>query len=104
MYSLSGRLNTIAFNTLIALAILSSGNFLTAYLNRESPKEISFGVVDFHTFVNDRYINEDALSFTFNLDVDLGPVFNWNTNIIFLYLSCEYTSSKSDVNMMTIWD
>ena len=31
MYSLSGRLNTIAFNTLISLAVLASLNFLSSY-------------------------------------------------------------------------
>jgi hypothetical protein len=31
MYSLSGRLNTIAFNTLICLAALASLNFLSSY-------------------------------------------------------------------------
>ena len=31
MYSLSGRLNTIAFNTLISLAVLAALNFLSSY-------------------------------------------------------------------------
>lgn len=31
MYSLSGRLNTIAFNTLMFLAALSALNFLSCY-------------------------------------------------------------------------
>ena len=31
MYSLSGRLNTIAFNTLISLAVLAALNVLSSY-------------------------------------------------------------------------
>lgn len=37
MYSLTGRLNAIAFNTLMVLTALSSLNYLTAYLQKESP-------------------------------------------------------------------
>ena len=59
---------------------------------------------DFDVFVADRFINEDALSFTFDLDADLTPVFNWNTNLLFVYLSCEYKTDKSDFNKVTIWD
>lgn len=31
MYSLSGRLNTIAFNTLMILGVLASLNYLSSY-------------------------------------------------------------------------
>jgi hypothetical protein len=54
--------------------------------------------------VKDHYINEDALSFTFDFGVDLRPLFNWNTNIIFTYISCEYNTTKSNFNKVTIWD
>ena len=63
-----------------------------------------FKIRDFDVFVKDNYINEDALSFTFDFEVDLRPLFNWNTNLIFAYISCEYTTSKSKVNKVTIWD
>lgn len=49
-------------------------------------------------------MNEDALSFTFDLDADLSPLFNWNTNIIFVYITCEYNTTKSSFNKVTIWD
>jgi hypothetical protein len=104
MYSLSGRLNTIAFNTLICLTVLSAFNFFTAYYNKGEPANIKFEVKDFDTFVADKYVNEDALSFTFDFDVDLTPVINWNTNIVFLYLSCEYNTTKSTFNKVTFWD
>lgn len=104
MYSLSGRLNSIAFNTLIILTILSGLNFLTAYINREKPVVSKFEIKDYHTFVRDNYINEDALSFTFDFEADLRKVFNWNTNLIFVYITCEYNTSKSEFNKITIWD
>ena len=98
MYSLSGRLNTIAFNTLMFLAALSALNFLSSYpfsfrggFEARAPKIVKpFKIRDFDAFLNDRYINEDALSFTFDFEVDLEPLYNWNTNLIFAYISCEY--------------
>jgi hypothetical protein len=112
MYSLSGRLNTIAFNTLITLGVLSALNYLSCYpfpflgdLESRLPKIITpFKIRDFDTFVKDNFINEDALSFTFDFGADLRPLFNWNTNIIFVYLSCEYNTTKSQYNVVTIWD
>ena len=104
MYSLTGRLNTIAFNTLIMLTILSALNFLTAYVHRQEPVVSKFEVKDFNTFVRDNYINEDALSFQFDFTADLTKVFNWNTNIIFAYITCEYNTTKSQFNKVTIWD
>lgn len=105
MYSLTGRLNAVAFNTLIALTVLSALNFISAYLNRTDPTIVQqFKIKDFKTFARDKYINEDALSFTFDFEADLRQVFNWNTNIVFASLICEFNTSKSDSNIVTIWD
>jgi hypothetical protein len=78
MYSLSGRLNTIAFNTLITLGVLSALNYLSCYpfpflgdLESRLPKIITpFKIRDFDTFVKDNFINENALSFTFDFGAD----------------------------------
>ena len=105
MYSLSGRLNTIAFNTLISLFLLSVCNYFSVYFDRNTPVVTQpFAVADFDTFVNDRYVNEDALSFLFDFEADLRPLFNWNTNLIFAYVDCEYNTTKSAFNRVTIWD
>ena len=77
---------------------------MTTYMNRQPPINPSFKIKDFDTFVNDRFINEDALSFTFDFSIDLRPAFNWNTNLIFAYVVCEFNTSKSQVNQVTIWD
>ena len=112
MYSLTGRLNTIAFNTLMFLAALSGLNFLLCYPfsflgGYEARKPIitqAFKIRDYETFNADRYFNEDAMSFTFDFEADLTPLFNWNTNLVFTYISCEYTTGKSKFNRVTLWD
>ena len=104
-------MNTIAFNTLVTLGVLASLNFLSCYpfafLGKRPREPIvtkPFTMHEIDTFVKDHYIGEDALSFTFDFEVDLRPLFNWNTNLVFVYLSCEYTTPKSKFNKVTIWD
>jgi len=112
MYSLSGRLNTIAFNTLMFLAALSAMNYLSCYPFtflggydvRKPTITKAFEVKNIDTFLADRYYNEDCMSFTFDFEADLNPLFNWNTNLIFAYITCEYTTGKSKFNRITIWD
>ena len=105
MYSLTGRLNAIAFNTLIILTILSALNYLEAFINKQPPKITKqFEITNIETFVADRYIGEDAMSFTFDFEADLRDVFNWNTNLIFAYITCEYNTTASTFNKVTIWD
>ena len=37
---------------------------------------------------------------TFDLKVDLEPLFNWNVKQLFLYLSAEYSTPKNKVNVI----
>lgn len=41
---------------------------------------------------------------TFNLKVDLEPLFNWNVKQLFVYLTAEYESEANAVNQVIIWD
>jgi signal peptidase complex subunit 3 len=105
MYSLSGRLNAIAFNTLVVLAILSTLNYFSVFFDKKTPNIIkNFKVKDYETFVKDNYFYEDCMSFDFDFHADMTPLFNWNTNIIFAYISCEFNTTKSTYNKITIWD
>lgn len=64
MYSLTGRLNTIAFNTLLILTVLSALNYFSVYFDNRKPIILKeFTIIDYDTFVKDNFINEDAMSF-----------------------------------------
>ena len=57
-------------------------------------------MVDIDYFNLDKhYFNEDALSFTFNLNADLTPLYNWNTNMLLVSLVCSF-----DADAITVWD
>ena len=55
-------------------------------------------------FIHDKYLDEDALSFQFDLKADISDLFNWNTNIIFFSVICEYSTEYSDKNQVVVWD
>ncbi|CDO92916.1 unnamed protein product [Kluyveromyces dobzhanskii CBS 2104] len=42
----------------------------------------------------------------FNADVDLSPLFNWNTKQVFAYITAEYEGDENPntLNEITIWD
>jgi len=104
MYSLSGRANNITFNTLIALAVLSALNFCSVRFNLKDPADVKFNFLHFDTFVQDRYVGEEAASFLFDFQADFTPLMNWNTNIIFASIQAEFNTTKSGLNRMTLWD
>jgi len=104
MYSLTGRANTVFFNVLITLSILSSINYLSVRFNEKKPTDVEFKFHALDTFTRDSYIKEEAASFTFDLKADFGPMMDWNTNIVFAYITCEFKTDKSEKNFVTIWD
>jgi len=104
MYSLSTRFNTISFNTLVALAVVSALNYLSIRFNDHQVGDLSFKVVADEAFLGDNYYNEEVFSFFMDLHADLRPLFNWNTNLIFAYITAEYETKKSSKNIVTIWD
>ena len=50
------------------------------------------------------YFDEEYVQIRFNLNCDLTEVFDWNTHLIFPFISIEYDSEKSKYNQITIWD
>ena len=38
------------------------------------------------------------------MKADISDLFNWNTNIIFLAVVCEYETDQSGKNAVTVWD
>jgi len=40
----------------------------------------------------------------FDVQVDLAPLFNWNTKELFVFLTAEYETKNNKVNQVVIWD
>ena len=114
MYSLSGRLNYFGYNMFWAFGICALLNHLQTrfgYLvspTLGSPVEldkadVSFQVRELETFMHDKFLDEEALAFSFDLHVDLNSVISWNTNQIFLSLVCEFEQAQG-TSSITVWD
>ena len=116
MYSCLGRLNIYVYHCLLILACSGLLNWasvkyghhvgLMPYAPGEGIPDIKWEVNKFDQIMYDGYFNEDVVSFTFDMDADLTSLFNWNTNLIFTSLVCQYTTGKKDgfKNTITIWD
>ena len=103
MYSFKNRLNALFFFTLLMLTLLSIGNVLTTIF-AEKDVQVDFQFSHTETFRVDRVINEDKGILVFSLRTNLTSLFDWNTNLIFAWLTCEYESPKSAYNRVTVWD
>ena len=114
LYSLTSRFNYIVYNMMAAMMICGVLNHLTVRYGHliglaETPiglpkESIDFSIKEVDQFLYDRYFKEDAVSFTFDLDVDLTPIINWNTHTIFASVVCEFATETSAHNSVTVWD
>ena len=46
----------------------------------------------------------DKLTFRFDVDADLRPLFHWNTKQLFVYVSIEYEAENTPVNQVVVFD
>ena len=104
MKSLPDRFNNILYNFAYGAVGFGLLNYIIAYYGPHTVNDISFELAKIGTFLADSKLEEDAASFTFNFSGDLTGLFNWNTNIIFLSLQCEFETEKGYRNEVTVWD
>ena len=52
----------------------------------------------------DKYYNEEVAAFQFDMKADIRGLINWNTNIIFASIVCQYETDKTKINYITVWD
>ena len=114
LYAWTSRINYIIYN---AMCIMLAAGFLNHVQSRWGhmvglgsspvqldPKDIKFELREVDQFLSDRYFKEEALSFTFDMDVDLTPLMNWNTHTLFMTLVCEYSTESAPFSSVTVWD
>lgn len=114
LYSLTARINYVVYNTMMILAAAGLISHLSIryghYIGlRDGPlglpqDSIKFDVRQVDQFLSDRYYKEEALAFSFDMDVDLEPLINWNTHTLFMTLVCEFSTEASTENSITVWD
>uniref|UniRef100_UPI00398E8787 signal peptidase complex subunit 3-like n=1 Tax=Pristiophorus japonicus TaxID=55135 RepID=UPI00398E8787 len=104
MHSLMSRLNSLFAFTLMVMAALTFLVFLsTAFPQPRVPVSISVSGVSLKKY-EDFTGNYDLGSINFSVNVDLGPIFNWNVKLLFLYLAAEYATENNVLNQVILWD
>uniref|UniRef100_T1JM89 Signal peptidase complex subunit 3 n=1 Tax=Strigamia maritima TaxID=126957 RepID=T1JM89_STRMM len=107
MNTVLSRANAVFAFTLSVLAGLTFICFLsTAFNDYRSKVEITTIkalVKNVPDFSASREKN-DLGFITFDLHSDLGPLFNWNTKQLFLYLTAEYKTENNKLNQVVLWD
>lgn len=114
LYCWTSRLNYILYNVMALLFVSGVINHATTRWGhlvglRDSPigidaSKINFQMNNVDQFLMDRYFKEDAMSFTFDLDVDVTPLMNWNTHTVLAAVVCEFTSDSGHPSSVTVWD
>ena len=97
-------MNIFGYNMMIGMVVMGAVNFLLCYYGPHTIKDTSFAMKDVRHFVWDKYYDEEIASFQFDLKTDISGLINWNTNIIFTSIVCEFETPASKTNFVTVWD
>ena len=114
MYSLLGRVNYIIYNAMLALMVVGALNHIFVRFGhefgvRDKPVQLDQDAIKFELrevsqFLSDKYYQEEALAFSFDMNIDLQPLMTWNTHTVFATLICVYETASSKENSITVWD
>ena len=102
MYSLSVRANAIFFFFGCCLCALGIFNVVTTIFIQNQPKVNKFDFNSTSLYIN-KYTGIQHSSGEINLDIDFEPCFDWNTNLIFSWISATYITNGKNTSV-TIWD
>jgi hypothetical protein len=79
-------------------------NYLDGYFGTHEIRNAQFEMTNLNMFINDKYYDEQVAEFQFNLKADISDLFNWNTNVIFLSVVCEFETEDRLRNQIVVWD
>ena len=102
MYSLSVRANAIFFFFGCCLCALAVFNILTTIFIHREPIISNFNFKSTSLYQN-KYTGVQHSSGEIDLEVDFEPCFDWNTNLIFSWISATYLTNGKNTSV-TIWD
>ena len=102
MYSLSVRANAIFFFFGCCLCALGIFNVVTTIFIQNKPIVNKFNF-NSSTLYNNKYTGVQHSSGEMDLNIDYEPCFDWNTNLIFSWITATYATNDKNTSI-TIWD
>ena len=101
MYNTLERMYNIAYASVQYLGVAVVLLWLSTYILYQPP---TTSVEYNQTVTFKMYRKVDMALFTFDLDADFTPCFNWNTKMIFVWVKAQFKTDKVPYNTATIWD
>ena len=87
------------------LVILSIFNISTTIFLRTPPSVNKFEVTKFTSLYNHPYTRVQHSNGIMDIDIDYSPCFNWNTTLVFAWISASYkTGPKNLETSVTVYD
>jgi hypothetical protein len=77
--------------------ILSAFNILTTIFQDQKPIVKHFDITKFSSLYNNPYSMAQHSNGIMNFNIDFTPCFNWNSNLIFAWITAEYTTGRKNV-------
>ena len=97
MYSLSTRLNSVFFYFVVCVAILCVFNIATTIFDVRPPIVNKFEVTRFTSLYNHPYTKVQHANGILDMHIDFSPCYNWNSNLVFSWISATYLTGKGQV-------
>jgi hypothetical protein len=66
-------------------------------MHKGQPKVNKFEVTKFTSLYNHPYTKVQHANGIINMDIDFSPCFNWNTNLVFAWISVRYKTGSKGV-------
>jgi hypothetical protein len=110
MQSVWMRANAVLVFGLVVLGFCAGCAAVSSYWLALAPPNPSVDLRTlYHLQRSRRYpVGGERANFTFVMDVDFEPVFNWNVRQVFVYVTAEYDTEdheqKTNHNAVTVWD
>lgn len=106
MYSLNNRANSVFMYFIMCLTLLMAFNIATTIFDKSEPVLNNFELTNWAYLYNNTYTKIEHTNAYFNLDIDFTPIINWNTNLVFFWISATYKTGKTNemINTATVYD
>eukprot|EP00128_Syssomonas_multiformis_P008964 Colp12_sorted_trinity150504_noHs@18887 len=107
MNTFLSRANGLTAYTMTWLAALAFICFLTTFLEHPHPEaDVTFTSVHLQP-IREHPQNPTATDYAFlkfDMYADVSSLFNWNVQMLFLYVTAEYETRQHKVNQVVLWD
>jgi hypothetical protein len=97
MYSLSTRVNAVFFYGMVCMALLCCFNILTTITHDGKPTVNEFRIANITSLYNHPWTKVQHSMAQFDFDADYTPCYNWNTNLVFSWITATYQTGSKNV-------